>query len=260
MIRRAGVVAVVAALLSLVPGTASADVIFDPADADELAATLAEAYEAQGVCYGWEITVDNVSAIEDSVGSNFGAGQSALASTDTCAATVVLHAEIVWTSETSEQEDSASYSISSSNPAGPTTDDLDDLDVISTDGLVGEEVDVDVYKAVAALPLLAADAGIAEPIEAAPAPEAAPGDAQATNSPGSDFWRSSGMQVLWGSLILLAGVVFGVYVIKSSRRRAPVVRSLHVPPYVPPEWTEPRGTGEDPPDADAPGDRPPSTS
>lgn len=263
MIRRAGVVAGIAALLCLVPGTASADVIFDPADADELAATLAEAHQAQGVCYGWEIIVDNVSVIEDSVGSNFGAGRSALASTeaDSCSATVVLHADIVWTAETSELEDSASYSVSSSNPAGPTTDDLDDLDLISTDGLVGEEVDVDVYKAVAALPLLAADAGIADPIEATPAAEPLPGDAQATNSPGSDFWRSSGMQVLWGALILLAAVVFGVYAIKSSRRAPPVVRSVpRVPPYVPPEWTEPRGTGEDPPDADTPGDRPPSTS
>lgn len=258
MIRRLAALAGVAgaAALCVAPGTASADVIFDPADAEELAATLAEAYQAQGVCYGWEIAVDNVGVPENSVGSNFGAGVSALGATEggACKATVVLHADVLWTSETSEQEDTASYSLSSTDQRGPTRDDLDDLDVISNDALVSETVDVDVYKAVAALPLLAADAGVAEPIQATPAADVPPGDAQATNSPGSDFWRGSGMLILWGSLILLAGVAFAVYVIKYSARfsvaRPPVAE---VPPYVPPEW-------KTPPDPPGPGDRPPSTS
>lgn len=263
MIRRAAAVACVATgLLWAAPGTASADVIFDPADADELAGTLAEAYEAQRVCYGWEISVDDeVNGLSQSVGSNFGAGNSILgAAQPDCKATVVLQANVSWTAETSESEDSATYSIYSSDPNGPTTDDLDDLDVISTDGLVGETVDVDVYKAVAALPLLAADKGIAEPIAATPAADTAPGDAQATNSPGSDFWRDSGMLILWGSLILLAGVAFAVFAIKAPRQFAPTRRHVEpVPPYVPPEWGPPPDsddTGQNPPDAG----RPPTTS
>lgn len=267
MNRHAAAVACVAAgLWWAVPATASADVIFDPADAEELAATLDEAFQAQGVCYGWEISVDNVGQLENSIGSNFGADVPVANGPDpgACGATVVLHADISWTSETSELEDSASYSVSSSNPAGPTTDDLDDLDVISTDGLVGETVDVDVYKAVAALPLLAADKGIAEPIAATPAADTAPGDAQATNSPGSDFWRDSGMLILWGSLILLAGAAFAIYAIKAPRHFAPMRRPVEpVPPYVPPEWGQPPDSddsGQDPPDADRPGERPPTTS
>jgi hypothetical protein len=199
------------------PGAAAADVIFDQADADELAATLADAYEAQGVCYGWSVAVDNEGVPQTSVGSNFGAGQSLQDAGAGCAKTVEFTASIVWTPESSESEDSASYGVSSS-PGGPTVDDLDDLEIISEGGLEGDDVDVDVYKAVAALPLLAADTGLAKPMEASPAPEADSANEQPTNSPGGDFWRQSGMQILWGALILAAAVVFGWYVVRSSRR------------------------------------------
>ena len=220
------------------PGVASADVIFDPADADELVATLAEAYDAQGVCYGWSISVDNEGVPEQSVGSNLGAGRSV--SDGGCDKSVELQASISWTSESSESEDSASYQVVST-PSGPTTADLDDLDIISEDGLVGDDVDVDVYKAVAALPLLAADAGVASAIEASPAPESEAAGGAPTNSPGSDFWRESGMLLLWGAVLLLAGVVFGWYVIRTSRRpaRRRVIGPVQeqIPDTVPPEWT-----------------------
>jgi hypothetical protein len=254
-----------------VPGVASADVIFDQADADELAATLAEAYDAQNVCYGWSIAVDNEGVPETSVGSNFGAGRSV--SDGDCAKSVEFQASITWTSESSESEDSASYTVVST-PSGPTTDDLDGLDLISEDGLVGDNGDADVYKAVAALPLLAADTGVADPIEASPAPESDAGDAAPTNSPGSDFWRGSGMQILWGSVILLAGVVFAWYAITTSRRPArrrtigPVAEQI--PEYVPEDWSttpatdagpEPKPkTGTEPPSAPKPHAEPETTA
>jgi hypothetical protein len=246
-VRRLLVVPVCALALVWAPGVASADVIFDPADADELAATLAEAYEKQGVCYGWSIDVDNEGVPESSEGSNLGAGQRLLDSE--CDESVEFQASISWTPESSESEDSASYQVISTGN-GPTTGDLDDLEILSEDGLVGDDVDVDVYKAVAALPLLAADAGLAEPMSASPAPEADAADAQATDSPGSDFWRQSGMQILWGSLILLAGVVFGWYAIKSSRREArrrarPVGPAAEQIPYEP-EPYEPEPYGPEP--------------
>lgn len=239
MRRPLAVLACAAGVLLAAPGVASADVIFDQADADELAATLADAYDTQGVCYGWSIDVNNEGLPESSVGSNFGAGQSLQDAGSTCDKSVEFTANIVWTPESSESEDSAVYGLTSSS-GGPTVDDLDDLEIISEDGLVGDNVDSDVYKAVAALPLLAADTGLAEPIEASPAPESEAGG-EATSSPGSDFWRQSGMTVLWAVILLLAAVVFGWYAIKSSRRPARYLGPVaeHIPEPVEKHVPEP---------------------
>lgn len=271
--RRALVVPVAVLAMVVAPGTATADVVFDQADAEELAATLEEAHAAQNVCYGWNIQVDNVGIVETSTGSNFGAGQSLddLVGSSDCDARVEFRANITWTSESSESEDSASYSVDSL-PSGPTTEDLDSLDIISSDGLAGDNVDVDAYKAVAALPLLAADAGLADPIEASPAPEAEAGDAQPTNKPGSDFWRQSGMLILWGGLLLLAGAVFAWYAVRSSRRSARRASrrgiasvgppSEQLPEYVPADWQLPDTTppteppGAEPSGPAAPGSAP----
>jgi hypothetical protein len=165
-VRRAAVVALAGALLVFSPAAASADVIFDPADADELASVLAEAYTDQGVCYGWHVNVDNVGVQEESVGSNFGAGKSA--DTGSCKATVEFWANITYTSESSESEDSSSYDVHST-PSSVTRDDLDALG-LDFDGLTGEDPDVVVGKAVTALPLLAADKGIATPLRRRPRP------------------------------------------------------------------------------------------
>jgi hypothetical protein len=264
-VRRLGVVAVLAlGALAAAPGTAAADVIFDPADADELAATLADANEAQDVCYGWSIDVDNEGVPQTSVGSHLGPGRP-VSEASSCPATVEFQASIVWTPESSESEDSASYQVVSS-PGGPTTDDLDSLEVLSDDGLVSDNVDVDVYKAVAALPLLAADTGLARPMEASPAPPADAGDATPTDSPGSDFWRESGMMLLWGLLILFAAVAFGWYAISSERRArrrpvGPVAEQLpaYAPEHVPPEWTDERHeapAAAEPPPEEPPADEP----
>ncbi|MGH3881016.1 MAG: hypothetical protein ACRDSK_28670 [Actinophytocola sp.] len=263
--RRLAVVAVLAlAALAAAPGVAAADVIFDPADADELVVTLADANEAQDVCYGWSIDVDNEGVLETSVGSHLGAG-TPVSEASGCAASVEFRASIIWTSESSESEDSASHEVVSS-PGGPTTDDLDSLEVMSDDGLVGDNVDVDVYKAVAALPLLAADTGLAPPMEASPAPPADAGDAAPTDSPGSDFWRESGMTLLWAVLILFAAVAFGWYAISSDRRArrrpvGPVAEQLpaYAPEHVPPEWTDEHHeapAAAEPPPEEPPADEP----
>jgi outer membrane biosynthesis protein TonB len=232
-VRRGRVAAVVAALLLLAcPATASADVIFDPADAEELAAVLEEAAEGQDVCYGWDVVVDDAVAGRDtSVGSNFGAGESLDTAGDSCETKVQFTAFITYTSESSESEDSATFDVVST-PRGPTTDDLNNLD-LGLDGLTGENVDAVVAKAVAALPLLAADAGVADPIEASPAPEAEAADAQLTDSPGSDFWRRNGNFIWWGGGLLLAGIVFAVYVIRSNRHTRRYATVEEIPPYIP---------------------------
>ena len=263
--RRVGAVLGAAALaVMLAPGTASADVLFDQADADELAATLDEAYQVQRVCYGWKVTIDNVGVTDESVGSNFGAGVSLDEQNEaSCDEAVEFTARITWTSESSESEDSGSYSVNSYPEYKPDTSDLDSLELISVDGLIGDNGDVEVYKAVSALPLLAADAGLADPIEATPAPpDQAGDDAQPTNSPGSDFWRNNGMMILWGSVILLAGGVFAWWVIRTDRRRVPLGRrptgpvraqrapvgpsAEQIPAYVPDAWSKPAAEPEKP--------------
>jgi hypothetical protein len=234
------------------PGLAAADVIFDPADADELASVLAEATAEQGVCYGWNVSVDNVGVPEDSVGSNRGAG---IPIDSACAKHVQLDVNITYTSESSESEDSASYDVSSS-AGGPTRADMDALD-LDWDGLTGEDPDAVIGKAVTALPLLASDKGMAKPIAAAPETGAAPADAQLTDDPGSDWWRGSGGAVLWGVGLILAGGLFAWWVLRTNRARRRT-RPEALPAYVPD--TVPENFYELPQDPDlAPAEKPTAT-
>jgi opacity protein-like surface antigen len=237
---RAAVVCLGAALaLSVAPGTVAADVIFDPADAKDLADTLAEATKAQGVCYGWNVHVDDQYAGVDtgtSVGSNFGPGLDVndAPGADRCKTTVEFDATITYTSDSSESDDSASYSVNSA-PKGPTTDDLNALGIVDENGLVGDNPDIEVNKAVAALPQLASDDGVARPMQATPEPVADAGSSHLTDNPGSDFWRRAGNYLLWGSLLLLAGIVFAIYAIRSSRREQIAQPSSNPPSDPPPD-------------------------
>jgi hypothetical protein len=213
-----------AALLLAAPGSASADVIFDPADADELAAVLTEATQTQNVCYGWYVTVNDVGVVSESTGSNYGAGERVVA--DTCQTTVEFVADITYTSESSESEDSATHYIVSSADR-PTTADLNALG-IDFDELTGENPDVVIAKAVTALPLLAADAGMAQAIEASPETGAAPADAQLTDDPGSDWWRANGGTLTWALILLASSGVFAWWVLRSNRKRRRRSRSRPV--------------------------------
>ena len=218
---RAAPVVLAAALLLAAPGAAAADVIFDPADADELAAVLTEATQTQNVCYGWHVTVNDVGVVSESIGSNYGAGEKVR--TETCQTSVEFVADITYTSESSESEDSANHYVMSSADR-PTTADLDALG-IDFDELTGDNPDVVIAKAVTALPLLAADAGLAQNIEASPETGAAPADAQLTDDPGSDWWRASGGTLTWALILIAAGALFAWWVLRSNRkrrRRAPV--------------------------------------
>jgi hypothetical protein len=237
-VRRAAVV-LAGVLLLAAPAQASADVIFDAADADELASVLAEAYTDQGVCYGWHVSVDNAGVRQESVGSNFGAGKSA--DTGSCKATVEFLASITYTSESSESEDSASYDLHST-PSSLTRDDLDALG-LDFDGLTGDDPGAVVGKAVTALPLLAADKGIATPLSAAPDTATAPADAQLTDDPGSDWWRDRGGMLIWALVLMAASGVLIWWILRVNRRRRPPPAAAvpdyvpdHVPDYVPEPW------------------------
>jgi hypothetical protein len=232
---RAAVVLAIALLLAA-PGFASAEPVFDGLDAEELAATLTDASADQDVCYGWKVDVsDPVTGLDSSVGSNFGAGVPV--SSQACGNTVEFIADIVYTSESSESEDSATYDVRSSAPS-ITRADLDALG-IDFGGLTGDNVDVVVASAVAALPLLAADAGIAEPVAAAvPETGTAPADAQVTDISGSDWWRANGGLVWWGGGLIAAAALFAWWVLRSNRRRPTAASEplVYVPDTVPEEF------------------------
>jgi hypothetical protein len=208
-------------------------VIFDPADADDLAATLAEATADQDVCYGWDVQVDDaIAGTSESVGSDRGAGTPV--DTSSCSKYVRLDVFITYTSESSEAEDSASWDVTSST-GGPTRSDMEGLE-LDWGGLTGENPDVVIGNAVSALPLLAADKGMGKGIEAAPATGTAPAGASLTDSPGSDFWRNSGTALLWGLGLLLAGGLFAWWVFRS---RPPKAKAYVVPDTVPDDLAPP---------------------
>ncbi|MGH3620380.1 MAG: hypothetical protein ACRDQ5_01135 [Sciscionella sp.] len=259
--RAATLLACVVLGLLLAPGSAAAqqDPVFDPADARDLADTLAEATASQGVCYGWHVTVtDNYTGTEggESVGSNLGPGRSLDDAGTRCDRRVEFDCQITYTSESSESNDYASYQVNSL-PRGPSTEDLASLRIITSDDLVGDNVDVAVERAVTALPQLTADSGAAPQVEATPE-SAAPGDVGTlSDHPGSDFLRRAGGLLAFGAVLLLAGIVFGVYAWRNSRRErmAPVLPARTMELQEPPvdEWA----AEQEPPRRDQP-PRPPA--
>ncbi|MGR6316536.1 hypothetical protein Q2K19_10375 [Micromonospora soli] len=159
---------------------------------------LQAAFANQGICYGWRLT-DGYELV--SVGSNLGDGTAA-ADAPGCPRWVELTADITYTSESSEANDSASIRVTGSDDI-----DLADLSAIES-GLGRFGLDEDAFvddpgwaatRAATTLPLLAAEAGLAAP---AAAPSAGP-SAAASPLPdaGSDFWRDR-----WGWLLATAGL------------------------------------------------------
>lgn len=231
----------ITALLLLTAPAAAADVVFDPADAAELAAELAEATEAQDVCYGWTVRIDDAAGVETGVstGSSFGAGVSLQAPpARACSTLVEFVARITYTSAASESSDAAAFEVIST-PAGPTTDDLAGLGLFDSGDLVGDEVDAAVARAVTALPQLAAEAGIAPPLVAEPEPRAAPGAGTLSDDPGSDYLRRAGGLLALGAVLLIGGTAFGAHALMTARR-APTTPPPD-PPHPPPrrEDTDP---------------------
>lgn len=207
-------------LLLLAAPVAAADVVFDPADAAELAAELTEATEAQDVCYGWTVRIDDAAGLESGVstGSSFGAGVSLQdPPARSCSTIVEFVATITFAGEATEASDSADFAVVSM-PAGPTTDDLTDLDLIDSGDLTGDEVDAAVARAVTALPQLATEAGVAPPLVAAPQPSAPPEAGTLSDDPGSDYLRRAGGLLAFGAVLLVGGVAFAAAAVVSARR------------------------------------------
>ncbi|MET7965861.1 hypothetical protein [Micromonospora sp. NPDC005305] len=195
--------------------------------ADERAdsvAVLQRTSAEQGLCYGWEL-VDyyDYGAAPRNVGSNLGDGV-AVEENPGCPRWVQVTANIGYVSESSESNDFARIEVTGS----PDIDSADLWQVESGLGRLGltEDVFVDdpgwaVTRAAVMLPLLAVEAGLAEPADT-------PVPAAASPSPlpdaGSDYLRDRwGWLLATVGLLLLAALFVTVGVVQRRRQLRVVV-------------------------------------
>jgi hypothetical protein len=227
-VAQAVAVAVLTCCLVACPiGAATAEPILAPDDAAGLANALADAAEEQNICYGWQVTVnDHWDGRYNGVdaGSNVGVGIT-VTGLPACSRWVQFVAFITYTAESSEAEDDASFEVAS-NFTTIDAGKLADFGVNEA-ALLGDDDDLAIYNATAALPLLVADAGLAPAMDVEPATATAPpsGD-HVTGQPGSDYIRAFGPIVATVAVLLLAGGGLTAYLllveIPRRRRRAPV--------------------------------------
>ncbi|MDO9409435.1 hypothetical protein [Patulibacter sp.] len=182
-------------------------ILLSAEDRVELANTLAEATSESGVCFGYQVDLGGTGASDRSETLS-GGGPDKTPAPSTCPkGSVMLRVGLTYTSSSSESEDSASYSVSSTAPGTPSnpTAALKDLTGVGDDQLLGDDDDLALRNLAAALPLLLDDA---EPAElAAPAAKAPNGD-RLTGSPGGDWIRAHGIGIgIAFALLVLAGVL-----------------------------------------------------
>jgi hypothetical protein len=215
-----GVLATVAVLLTASPAAAANPVLDAEGDAD-LVAALEEATEVQGVCYGYDLGVEDGDTGEWGgryAASSLGPGTVPELGPDCPEGVVLLVAGIRYTSELSDQEDSAGWRLDS------TLTQLDigqveDLGLSSGDLLDDDRSETTLLNAVLALPGLAAERAGVPPVLLEPNTEPLPADARPTGTPGSDWLRENGI-LLAGCVLLLLG---GLALLVSSSRRRPTL-------------------------------------
>lgn len=198
--------ALVAAMLVLAgTGPAHALPILDAVDAQELAQELAEATAVQGICYGWDVTVDDAAGTYSGVdmGSSRGVGIPAQA----CDQWMVFRAFLTYTSESSETEDSATFGVTSNVMGAPGEQ---DLRVVGIDGdaLLGATDDLAIVNAVRSLPALAAERGLVPPLILERNTDAIPPVDRPTPGTGSDWTRTYGEFILLAVLLLIGGLTW----------------------------------------------------
>jgi hypothetical protein len=198
---------VVAALAAPMAAPAAANAaLLEAADAAELAQSMADATDEQGVCYGWEITVDDQGGYGGG-GLEAGSNQGPSRPLDRlqCERYVVLQGTVTYVSESCECEDGAYISINSNLAKPPTTKELDQLGLGSGD-LLGDEDDTAIINMVEALPFAVAEHGEAPYLqfETSSAPPEQRG--QPTNRPGSDSLRERWPLLVLALLVICGGI------------------------------------------------------
>ena len=225
--RRALALLSLAAAVVLTPSPASAEnpVLDAEGDAD-LVAALEEATEVQGVCYGYDLGVEDGDTGQWAgryAASSLGAGTVPELGPDCPEGVVLLVAGIRYTSELSDAEDSAAWRLDS------TLTQLDigqveDLGLSSGDLLDDDRSETTLLNAVLALPGLAAERAGVPPVLLEPNTEPLPADARPTGTPGSDWLRENAVLLAGCVLLVLAGLAL---LASSFRRRG---RPRPVPP------------------------------
>lgn len=222
--RRGRALLIPATLLLLAAGGCGDDASTDvpPPSTSERADTvpiLQRAAESQDICYGWRLQ-DGGTVV--SVGSNLG-DAVAVRDNASCPRWVEVVAEVDYTAESSEREDSARIRVES---IGIT--DVADL-VYVRDGLqrfgLTEDAFIDepgwaICRAATMLPLLVAEVGAASP---AATPSATPaGDRSPLPAAGNDFWRDRWAGLLGGvGLLLFGGALAAVGAVLRRRHDRP---------------------------------------
>jgi hypothetical protein len=207
-VTRAALIAGLVALgcaLAVAPAQAG---VLAPDDAAELAQSLADASEEQGICYGWNVA-NNFDGVPD-VGSSAGPAVPESGLEQNCKLGFVeLTGSIDYACDSCDDSDSASVSIRSTFANGPTADDLAALGLDAGD-LTGDNDDTTLINMVSALPLLAADRGLAPYLAYEPA-TAVPVADRATGKPGSDLLRDSWPLLAFCAFLIVAGPGFYYY-------------------------------------------------
>jgi hypothetical protein len=177
--------------------------------AEALSAELDAALDGTGWCAGWVVNVEDVMFRASDVGSNRGTGTAA----HTCGRWVEITVEAVYTSESSEADDTAGLRVDASDHqlevdlrAHPSL-----LAGTGHESLLGDAGDDAVANAVAGLPAAMAELDLVTPVAAAPATDGEPGvfelpDAEGEGGSGSDTWAQHPAELIAGGVFLaLAG-------------------------------------------------------
>jgi hypothetical protein len=221
------------------PATAAGPgAVVDGADRTEIAQSLAEATTETGVCFGYTLRVLGATSggTTEEQASSGGPDAAPGAGASCPKGTVAARITLIYTSESSESEDSASVSIDSTVPGLASyvvQGRLRDLELLDEGALLGDDDDLAVRNLAVALPLTLDDAVPAEDV--APAAATAPNGDRLTGSPGSDWMRAHLVTVLVGA-VLLVGALIAIVIGWLGRRadgprRPPPGDPLSTSPY-----------------------------
>ncbi|WP_022927010.1 hypothetical protein [Patulibacter americanus] len=194
------------------PATAAGPgAVVDGADRTEIAQSLAEATADTGVCFGYSLRVLGAAfgTTAEQV-SNGGPDAEPGAGASCPKGTVAARITLIYTSESSESEDSARISIESSVPGLPSSvvqQRLKDLELLDEGALLGDQDDVAVRNLAVALPLTLDDAVPAEESPETVTAAAAPNGDRLTGSPGDDWMRAHLVTVLVGAVLLIGALI-----------------------------------------------------
>lgn len=203
-------------------------ILLDAPDRVELAQALAEATEESGVCFGYEVQLGgNTETL-----TNAGPDQQPDTATSCPKGGIELDVNIVYTAESSESNDSASFRIETDVPgltSSAALRRLKDLTGIDEDDFLGDKDDLALRNATAALPLLLDGATPAE-LPAASTTASAPNGDRLTNPPASDWIRAHGLGIGIAFAVLLLAVILIVGGIIARRQAGQPKRPLRPPP------------------------------